>query len=72
MSTPKSVQPAESISADTLGTEHTASLDPGIQGALGRKLRESYQEVVREEVPDKFLQLLDQLKKAEKEKAGEA
>jgi hemerythrin-like domain-containing protein len=53
-------------------TEQTASIDAGIQGALGRKLRESYEEVVRETVPDKFLQLLDQLKKSEKDKAGES
>lgn len=72
MSTPKSLQPAQGVSAESVvSTEQTASIDAGIQGALGRKLRESYEEVVREEVPDKFLQLLDQLKKSEKDKAGE-
>ena len=45
--------------------EPAASIDAAIQGALGRKLRESYEEVVREEVPDKFLKLLDDLKFSE-------
>ncbi len=74
MTTPKSVQPGQSVTAESAmsTTEQTASIDAGIQGALGRKLRESYEEVVRETVPDKFLQLLDQLKKSEKDKAGES
>lgn len=71
MSTPKSVQPAESLLPDnTMSLEPSGSIDQAIQGALGRKLRESYEEVVKEEVPDKFLHLLDQLKSAEKSKAG--
>jgi len=48
-----------------MGSEGAAGIDEAIQGALGRKLRESYEEVVKEKVPDKFLQLLDQLKKSE-------
>lgn len=71
MSTPKSVQPAQSVVPDdAMGTEGAASLDEAIQGALGRKLRESYEEVVNEKVPDKFLQLLDQLKGTEKGDKG--
>jgi hypothetical protein len=66
MSTPKSVQPAQSVvSEDVMGSEGAVGIDEAIQGALGRKLRESYEEVVKEKVPDKFLQLLDQLKKSE-------
>jgi hypothetical protein len=42
-----------------------AAVDTMVQGALGRKLRESYEEIVKEKVPDKFLQLLDQLKQSE-------
>lgn len=42
-----------------------ASLDEAIQSAIGRKLRESWQEVVNEKVPDKFRDLLDQLKRSE-------
>lgn len=42
-----------------------ANVDPALQGALGRRLREAYQEVVDEEVPSKFLNLLNELKKKE-------
>ncbi|MDO9381421.1 MAG: NepR family anti-sigma factor [Hyphomicrobiaceae bacterium] len=42
-----------------------APVDSLLQSSLGRKLRDSYQEVVNEEVPEKFLALLDQLKKKE-------
>jgi hypothetical protein len=73
MTTPKSVQSAQSVSAESaLSTDQAGSLDAAIQGALGRKLRESYEEVVREAVPDKFLQLLEQLKRSEKDKAGKS
>jgi hypothetical protein len=66
MSTPKSVQPAQSVAAESaVGMEPAASLDEAIQDALGRKLRESWEEVVNEKVPDKFKDLLDKLKKAE-------
>jgi hypothetical protein len=42
-----------------------ASLDEAVQTAIGRKLRETWEAVVNEEVPDKFRTLLDQLKKSE-------
>lgn len=66
MSTPKSVQPAQTVdSGEALSMDPPASLDEAIQSAIGRKLRESWQEVVNEEVPDKFRDLLDQLKRSE-------
>lgn len=66
MSTPKSVQPAQSVESErAIGMEPAASLDEAIQDALGRKLRESWEEVVNEKVPDKFKDLLDKLKNAE-------
>lgn len=66
MSTPKSVQPAQSVGTESaIGMEPAASLDEAVQDALGRKLRESWEEVVNEKVPDKFKDLLDKLKKAE-------
>ncbi len=46
--------------------EQQPMVDAAVQGALGRKLRESYEEVVREEVPGRFLQLLEELKQKEK------
>lgn len=67
MSSPKSIQPASSTAAPD-GGETSSGLDEAIQGALGRKLRESYEEVVKEDVPDKFLQLLEQLKRSENAK----
>ena len=70
MSTPKSVQSAQSAAVE-IGGDTSGGIDSAIQGALGRKLRESYDEVVREKVPDKFMTLLDQLKKSESDKAGE-
>jgi hypothetical protein len=66
MSTPKSVQPAQSAELENaVGIEAPASLDAAIQGAIGRKLRESWEAVVNEDVPNKFRELLDQLKKTE-------
>lgn len=40
-------------------------VDSLLQSTLGKKLRDSYQEVVNEDVPEKFRALLDQLKKKE-------
>ena len=46
--------------------EPAPAVDATIQGLLGRKLRENYEEVVREDVPERFMQLLDELKRKEK------
>ena len=43
----------------------TAALPPELQGQLGNRLRESYSELVKQPVPDKFLMLLEELKKSE-------
>ena len=40
-------------------------LDRGVQTAIGRKLRESYQEVADAPVPQRFLELLDRLEQGE-------
>jgi hypothetical protein len=66
MTTPKFIQPVQDTAPETsMSIEPTASLDEAIQGALGRKLRESWDEVVREEVPTAFKDLLDKLKHSE-------
>jgi len=66
MTIPKSVVPAQSLADESAeGAEPAANIDVAIQGALGRKLRESYEEIVREVVPDKFREILLELKKAE-------
>lgn len=70
MTTPKPVHPANIAAQDAVDTDPAASLDEAIQGTLGRKLRETYDEVVREQVPDKFLKLLDQLKQSENSSKG--
>jgi hypothetical protein len=51
---------------DSGGGDAVPAVDASIQGLLGRKLRENYDEVVKEEVPQKFLQLLGELKRKEK------
>ena len=40
-------------------------LPPELQGQLGKRLRESYSDLVKQPVPDKFLMLLKELKKSE-------
>ena len=56
--------------ASCAATEQAPAVDAAIQGALGRKLRESYDEVVKEAVPQKFLDLLETLKHKEKGAKG--
>jgi hypothetical protein len=43
-------------------------LDQRSQEAIGRRLREHYEEAVRAPVPDKLLELLDRLEAAEQSK----
>jgi|LNFM01.1.fsa_nt_gb hypothetical protein len=43
-----------------------AMIDRNIQNHLGMKLKESYEELVRQPVPDKFHQLLEELERKEK------
>jgi hypothetical protein len=45
--------------------DHETGLKSGIQEKLGRKLKEVYADVVNEPVPDRFLDLLNQLEEAE-------
>jgi len=42
----------------------------GANSEIGRKLRQLYDEVVSEDVPDRFAQLLNQLDKAESSRNG--
>jgi Anti-sigma factor NepR len=44
----------------------TTAIGSDIQGHLGRKLKASYDELVRQPVPDKFRQLLEELERREK------
>lgn len=42
------------------------AVDQHIQHHLGRKLKEAYDDLVRQPVPDKFHRLLDELERKEK------
>jgi anti-sigma factor NepR-like protein len=70
MSGSKADEPSKGQGSESSEPEQTPKLDAAVQGALGRKLRESYEEVVREEVPSRFLNLLDELKKKERDGKG--
>jgi hypothetical protein len=41
-----------------------------LQGQIGQRLREAYNELVSEPVPDRFILLLQQLKQTEKQGQG--
>lgn len=67
---------AMGISDDTGKPTHMNSANaqreiPGLpnelQGQIGKKLREAYTELVTEPVPDRFVQLLQQLKNKEQQ-----
>lgn len=47
------------------------SIDAAVQGRLGQKLRETYRQIVNEPVPDRFLELLAELKENEAKKKPE-
>ncbi len=55
----KSVQDGKDIASE-------AAVDQEVRNHLGRKLKESYDDLVRQPVPDKFRQLLDELERQEK------
>ena len=62
------IKPTLSVITDSGRCDDGASapsVDAVIQSRLGQRLRESYQNVVNEAVPPRFLDLLEQLKKKE-------
>ncbi len=48
------------------GDPNAPMLSPEVQRALGTRIRAAYGELVREPLPDKFKELLEQLAKSEK------
>jgi hypothetical protein len=48
---------------ETLTTQ--TQLPAELQGQIGQRLREAYNELISEPVPDRFIQLLQQLKQSE-------
>lgn len=59
------------MSDDTKLSSDDPSLRPHLQAKLGEKLKEAYADVVNEPVPDRFLELLNQLE-ASSSKGDEA
>ncbi len=47
----------------------TVALGPELQAHIGRQLRAVYDEIVQEPVPDRFLQLLDELERKQAHKS---
>jgi Anti-sigma factor NepR len=45
-------------------TSGTARIDPRIQREIGKHLRAHYDDLVKEPVPDKFIELLQQLEQS--------
>ena len=52
-------------SDDKDGKRKRGKLSPDAQDKIGEKLRDMYDSVITEPVPDKFLDLLENLEKAE-------
>ncbi len=57
-------------SSSSDGSKVILALPPELQGQIGKKLREAYTELVTEPVPDRFVQLLQQLKNKEAQGGG--
>lgn len=53
-------------------TTTRSPLPSELQGQLGQRLREAYSELVSEPVPDRFVQLLQQLKQKEAPGGGQS
>ncbi|MGE3231028.1 MAG: NepR family anti-sigma factor [Hyphomicrobium sp.] len=48
----------------------SGNIDEAVQDALGRKLREAWEQIVKEDVPQKFMDLLTDLKNSEQRGPG--
>jgi hypothetical protein len=54
------------------GSGTVGAMEPELQAFIGRQLRQTYDEVLNEPVPDRFLELLKELEELEAGKADEA
>ncbi len=52
---------------DEPGSDRDAETEPQLPSAIGKKLKTLYGEVVEEDIPDRFLDLLDKLEKSKKD-----
>ncbi len=62
---------AEALTKTSMTEGASTALGSDIQAKIGQHLRAMYDDVVRQGVPDRFLDLLSQLDKPAKTKAGE-
>lgn len=51
--------------SDKTGKKSPPALDPLVQSHIGRRLRSMFDEVASQAVPDRFLNLLDQLEQSD-------
>lgn len=51
--------------SDKTGKKSPPALDPLVQSHIGRRLRSMFDEVASQPVPDRFLNLLDQLERSD-------
>ncbi len=67
------VQPDLATAPPAFPTAGDVALEPELQAFIGRQLQATYDEVLNEPVPDRFLELLRKLEqdKPESDKAGE-
>jgi len=71
MSSPKFVEQAQGANlSDAADSTASGSVDEVVQGVLGRRLRESWEQIVREDIPQKFMDLLTDLKNTEQRGPG--
>ncbi len=54
-------KPDEMTETAAVGADPSRKLDKGVQAAIGTRLRAYYDEVARETIPDRFVELLKQL-----------
>ena len=53
---------------DTGGKAEGGKVDGRVQGEIGKQLRAAYEDVVKEPVPDRFLELLKKLEESTRSK----
>ncbi|MGE0025030.1 MAG: NepR family anti-sigma factor [Hyphomicrobium sp.] len=70
MSSPKFVEQAQANVSDGANPVGSGNIDEAVQDALGRKLREAWEQIVKEDVPQKFMDLLTDLKNSEQRGPG--
>ncbi len=71
MSTSYDASSPREVRSPAQGGGSRAQLEPRVQSALGRELRAIYDDVVSQPVPDRFVELLNQLDERESSDKGD-